>query len=220
VIFEVLLVAHIAVLGYWLGSELVINSTYRYVARASDMDFEQRGRLMGHVMDVDQHVRYALILQVGLGVALAALYGFVPGGETTASAAGIVTVLWLAFVEVTHRVRTGALGQRLGAIDRGSRYLLMAGFVAVALGLLGADWDVPFWLRLKLALFAGVVASGVGIRLVLLSHFRTWEIMKREGPRPEHDAIIARTATRGTALVVLLWVFIAGIVIASVWKPT
>ena len=66
-IAHTLLVFHIAVLGYWLGSELVINSTYRHVAWAADMPFEQRDRLMDHVMDADQHVRYALLLQLMLG---------------------------------------------------------------------------------------------------------------------------------------------------------
>ena len=51
-----LLAAHIVVLGYWLGSELVINSTYRLVSFADDMSFAERDRLMNHVMHVDQHV--------------------------------------------------------------------------------------------------------------------------------------------------------------------
>lgn len=58
-----ILVFHIAVLGYWLGSELVINSTYRYVSYSRNMPFDERQRLMDHVMVVDQHVRYALVLQ-------------------------------------------------------------------------------------------------------------------------------------------------------------
>jgi hypothetical protein len=73
-------VLRIAVLGYWLGSELVINSTYRLVAFGDRLPFDERTRLMEHVMDVDQHVRYALVLQAALGTALAALYGLVPGG--------------------------------------------------------------------------------------------------------------------------------------------
>jgi hypothetical protein len=216
---KILLVAHIAVLGYWLGSEVVINSTYRYVARVEDMDFHHRGRLMDHVMDVDQHVRYALILQIGLGFSLAALYGFVPGGTTTIWTAALVTVLWLAFVEVTHRRRGDALGRRLGAIDRASRYVLIALFLALAVGLLGVGWAMPLWLRLKLVLFASVVACGLGIRLVLLTHFRTWARMAQEGPRPETNALVRRTSVRGTALVALLWLFMAGIVLLSIWKP-
>ena len=54
------------------GLVVVINSTYRYVCYHDEMSLADRTRLMGHVMGVDQHVRYALILQAGLGTMLAA----------------------------------------------------------------------------------------------------------------------------------------------------
>ncbi len=215
-----LLAAHIAVLGYWLGSELVINSTYRYVSYSDGMPFAERTRLMEHVMHVDQHVRYALVLQACLGPALAALYGYLPGGTTTAIGFGVFGALWLAFVEFTHRLRHAPGGKALGAIDRGSRYLLMALLLAVAAGLIGGAWSMPGWLRWKLALFAGVILCGVGIRLALISHFRTWAIMARDGPTAGTNAIIKRTYVRATAVLLLLWVFIAAITLISVGKPS
>ena len=100
---QALLVAHIAVLGYWLGSELVINATYRYVSCADAMPFAERDRLMEHVMHVDQHVRYALVLQAALGTALAVTYGYIPGGRDVAV---------LHFEEVTERRFAGwTMGQ-------------------------------------------------------------------------------------------------------------
>lgn len=214
-----LLAAHIAVLGYWLGSEFVINSTYRYVSYGDKMPFDERSRLMEHVMHVDQHVRYALVLQASLGLALAALLGYVPGGDTLAICAGIFGALWLGFVEAVHRLRHKPVGKTLGMIDRYSRYVLMAVLVATALGLIGGAWPMPLWLRWKLALFAGVMMSGVGIRLALISHFRTWAIMAREGPTDATNTIIKQTYVRATSVLLLLWVFIAGVAILSVWKP-
>lgn len=218
-LLTVLLVAHIAVLGYWLGSELVINSTYRYVSYGRHVPFAERSRLMEHVMHVDQHVRYALVLQTGLGFALATGYGMIPGGEPLLWAIGTATVAWLGFVEAVHRLRHSAIGKTLGAIDRGSRYVFMAALLALAFGLLGGAWELPLWLRLKIGLFAGVMASGVGIRLALISHFRTWAVMASEGPSDTSNAIIERTYVRATAVLVLLWLFIAAIVVVSVWKP-
>ncbi|WP_439469868.1 hypothetical protein [Blastomonas fulva] len=214
-----LLAAHIAVLGYWLGSELVINSTYRYVCRADGMAFPERDRLMDHVMHVDQHVRYALILQASLGTVLAARLGYVPGGDAVAVAAALTGLAWLAFVEVVHRLRHRPAAATLGAIDRGSRYFLMAVLVAIAAGLIGGAWPIPAWLRWKLALFAGVMMSGVGIRIALIAHFRTWTVMKRDGPTPATNAIIRRTYVRATSVLLLLWAFILAIVVLSVWKP-
>lgn len=214
-----LLVAHITVLGYWLGSELVINSTYRYVCWGATMPFAERSRLMEHVMHADQHVRYALVLQASLGTALAALYAYLPGGPTLAIAAGVAGAAWLGFVEVVHRLRHRPAGKSLAAADRALRYGLLLLLVLMALGLLGGDWPLPAWLRWKLGLFAGVMACGVGIRLALIDHFRTWAVMAAEGPTDATNAIIRRTYLRATAVLVLLWVFIAAIVVVSVVKP-
>lgn len=216
---QALLAAHIAVLGYWLGSELVINSTYRYVSYADAMPFAERDRLMEHVMHVDQHVRYALVLQAALGTALAAAYGYVPGGRGVATGALALGALWLVCVEAVHRLRHAAVGRTLAAIDRGSRYVQMALLLALAAGLIGGAWPIPLWLRWKLAAFAGVMASGIGIRFALIAHFRTWATMRQDGATPATNAIIRRTYVVATSVLALLWLFIAVIVALSLWKP-
>lgn len=215
-----LLVAHIAVLGYWLGSELVINSTYRYVCFSDATPFDERARLMNHVMHVDQHVRYALVLQASLGMMLAASYGLVPGGQVAVAMAGGFGALWLAFVESVHRLRQQPIGAVLGKIDRASRYVLMATLVALSLGLIGGTWPLPDWLRWKLAAFAGVIACGVGIRFALMAHFRTWTEMATSGVTPERNATIKATYVHATGVLILLWIFIAIIVWLSVTKPS
>ena len=214
-----LLIAHIGVFGYWLGSEVVINSTYRLVCFADDMPFDQRERLMDHVMHVDQHVRYALVLQTTLGVMLAASYGYIPGGTPLSMIAAVFGIVWLVFVEAVHRLARYPIGRNLAQIDRGSRYVLIAILAATAIGLLGGTWPMPDWLRWKLAVFAGVVACGIAIRIALLAHFRTWVKMAEGNVTPENNAIIKRTYARATSILVLLWVLIAAVVILSVTKP-
>ncbi|MEQ9446831.1 MAG: hypothetical protein RJS98_14800 [Rhodospirillaceae bacterium] len=214
-----LLVAHIAVLGYWLGSEFVINSGYRYVCRAASMPFEERNKLMNHVLDVDQHVRYALILQLGLGTTLAALYGFIPGGSGAALVAAALAILWLLFVEVIHHKRTDPMGATLARIDRGLRYVVMIGLAAAGLYALVNVTDVPFWLAWKLILFAAVMACGVGIRFSIIDFYRTWAVIKRDGSSDVLEAKIRHIYTYGTAILVGLWLLIGGIVMLSIWKP-
>lgn len=216
---QALLVAHIAIFGYWLGSELVINSTYRHVCFGTGLPFPERNRMMEHVMDADQHVRYALALQVTTGFALAALYGFIPGGSTAAWTAAIFGALWLTFIETVHRLRHAPTGRRLGTIDRGSRYLLMAALLGISVGLIGRGWGTPGWLRLKLALFAGVMACGVGIRILLIAHFRVWKAMAQDGPSDQSNALIRGIYIKATSILGLLWALIACIVAISIWKP-
>lgn len=216
---NLLLIFHIMVVGYWFGSELVINSTSRYVCFSDHMPMDERTRLMNHVMNVDQHVRYALVIQFGLGFAMAAYYGYVPGGMTAAWAFAAFGIAWLAFVEVIHHLRHRPIGKRLAATDRFSRYILMAILFAIAFGVLGADWPLPFWLRVKLGLFAGVMACGVGIRFSVLARFREWAVMQVEGASPASNALVRRTYMISTSILVLLWLLILAIVVLSALKP-
>lgn len=215
----IVLVAHITVLGYWLGSEFVINSGYRYVCRSAGMDFTERNRLMDHVLDVDQHVRYALILQIGLGSVLAAFYGFIPGGGTTAALAAGIAVVWLAFIEITHHKREDPTGTKLAAVDRMIRYGVMIGLAVAGGSALMGIGNMPVWLGWKLILFAGVLACGVGIRFSIIDFYRTWAVMKAEGSTPDREARIWFIYTYGTGILIGLWVLIFGIVALSVFKP-
>jgi len=216
---QVLLVAHITVLGYWLGSELVINSTYRYVCHTPSLPFDERNKLMNHTLHVDQHVRYALILQVGLGTALAALYGYIPGGETMAWAAGLAAVAWLALVEVTHRLRDAPIGKGLATFDRGLRYVVMVTLGGAGIYALVSAALLPGWLAWKLLCFAGVILCGVGIRYSIIDFYRTWAKIKDQGSSDELEAEIRHIYFYGTAILVGLWIFIAAIVALSIWKP-
>ena len=214
-----LLVAHIAVLGYWLGSELVINSTYRYVSWSAGMPFAERNRLMDHVMDVDQHVRYALVLQAGLGTMLAALFGYLPGGTSLAWTALAAMAAWLVLVELTHRRRGGESGRRLAAADRGLRYLAITALLALAGLAITGRMAMPSWLGWKLAAFAGVIACGLGIRFALMDFYRTWTEIAREGSSAAREQAIRRTYVKATSVLGLLWLFIAAIVTLSLLRP-
>ena len=70
--------AHVLVMGYWLGSELVINALTHYVTRADSLPGAERMKLWDFVLDVDQHVRNAMIMSVPLGLSLAAWMGLSP----------------------------------------------------------------------------------------------------------------------------------------------
>lgn len=214
-----LLIAHIAVIGYWLGSELVINSTYRYVSFSAGMPFAERNRLMDHVLDVDQHVRYALVLQGGLGTALLALLGYIPGSAATALAAALGAAAWLVLVEATHRLRKTAAGVRLAALDRGVRYAAIGALAILAgRGLAGLS-GLPRWLLWKFILLAMVVACGLGIRFALMAFFSAWRRLEREGSSPATEVRVRATCLQATAVLGLLWLCIAGVVVLSFLKP-
>jgi multisubunit Na+/H+ antiporter MnhB subunit len=218
-LINTLLIAHIAVLGYWLASDLVINSTFRYVSRAASMPCNERARLLDHVMDIDQHVRYALVLQVGLGTALAALLGYLPGGGLLAGLAGAGAFVWLVLVELTHRLRRRPIGKALGRIDRSMRYLAIVVALALAGVGLSGYLQLPGWLAVKLALFAGAIISGLGIRFELVRYFKVWDQIAGGGSTAARETLLRRRYASATAVLIVLWLFIAGIVALSTWRP-
>ncbi len=218
-IIATLLVAHVAILGYWLGAELVINASFRFVCLRTDLPFASRDAVINHVMDVDQHVRYALALQLTLGLVLAFLLGYLPGQSGAAWLAVAGGGLWLLFIEVVHRRRTTAIGASLASIDRGSRYVLLVLLVLPALGLTDSLVQLPGWLRVKLVLFAAVIACGIGIRRVVIRFFRLWAELAYDGATAERNAAVLNCYMRATGILVCLWCFIATITFASIAKP-
>lgn len=218
-LIKVLLVAHIAVLGYWLGAELVINSTFRYVSRAASMPFAERDRLMDHVMDVDQHVRYALVLQAGLGTMLAALYGIFPGGTMLAWGAAGGALAWLALVEASHHGRHTDLGRKLATLDRGIRYVAIVALIGGAAAATGGRIALPGWLVWKLVAFAGVIGCGLAIRFALMAFYRTWREIELSGSNEAHEQVVRTIYLRATGVLGLLWAFLAVAVVLSITKP-
>ncbi len=218
-LLHTLLVAHIVVLGYWLGSELVINATFRYVSRASSLPFAERDRLLDHVMDADQHVRYALILQAGLGTALAACYGYLPGGAVLAVAAGLFAAGWLALVELAHRRRKSPTGTLLALADHAVRHAVMLALPAVGALALAGLVTAPVWLAWKLILFAGVIACGVGIRLSLIRYFAVWREIGVHGSDDALESQLRRGDRRATTILFVLWLLIGAITVLSIARP-
>jgi len=214
-----LLVLHIVVLGYWLGADLVINSTYRYVSWSRDMPFAERNRLMEHVMLVDQHVRYALVLQLALGTSLAALRGYVPYGRITIAIATIVAVAWIVLLELVHRLRHTARGELLNTIDLTAWICAGVLLLAVSAASAGNYFGLPNWLALKLALFGGVFLLGVGIRVALKGFFVAWQEVGEQGSNDPRETAIRRGYVNATGVLVLLWIAIAVITVVSIWGP-
>ena len=208
-----LLALHVAVFGYWLGADLVINSEYRFIVRRPDLAVAARDAMTDHLMEVDQHVRYALVLQATLGMVLLAGLGLAPA--VLGWVAPIGGTAWLALVEAAHRNRKSAKGARLALIDRALRYTVAALLVVAAVSMSG--W--PGWLRLKLVLFAGVIGCGVLIRFQLIRHFGVWSEIVASGSSPGREAQLRGIYRVATGILLILWSQIVTIAVLAVFKP-
>lgn len=217
-LIEALAIIHVAVLGYWLGSEFVINSTFRYVCFGASLPVPERRRLMDHVMNVDQHVRYALLLQLTLGFFLAFRFGYLPSNGLVAAAVLVIGAGWLALVEITHRRRSTALGQRLAKLDRGIRYVVVVLLGVLSVGALTGFFALQSWLAWKLLCFAGVMLCGLLIRFALIKLFQLFEELASSGSSPELEARLHSAYYGASSYLIVMWTLIGAITLLSVWK--
>lgn len=199
--------AHVLVMGYWLGSELVINALTHYIARASSLPAAERMRLWDFLLDVDQHVRNALILSVPLGFTLASMLGLVPLGGWGLLALWVLSALWFWFMWLVHWRRKTPGGRMLAVWDWRLRYLLIALFAGSALWSLATGWPYPTaWLALKVLLFAGVMACGIAVRHCIREAYRDALPAIAEGrATAAHEAQFRSLMVKGTWALVVLW---------------
>lgn len=220
--YSLVLWAHVLVMGYWLGSELVINALTHYIARTTTLSGAERMRLWDFLLDVDQHVRNAMIMSVPLGFTLAAQLGLVSIEGLWMWALWIVSALWFWFMWMVHWRRKSPSGPTWAKWDWRFRYPLIAFFAGSGALSLATGWPYPTpWLAGKVLLFAGAMVCGIFVRYYI-----------REAYRSALPAIAADRATdadnlefqqlmiKGTWALVVLWILLFTIGALGALKPS
>lgn len=219
--YSLVLWAHVLVMGYWLGSELVINALSHYCARATWLSGTQRIHLWDFVLDVDQHVRNAMIMSVPLGLSLAAWMGLSPLRGGWLALVWVLSIAWFTLMWATHLKRKTPLGPKLAAWDWGVRYVLIAAFGISGLVSLATGW--PFaskWLALKIFLIAPAIACGLGVRYYIrMAYQKALPAIANDTAGAEENAIFQMTMVRGTWVLVGLWVILFTIGALGALKP-
>ncbi len=218
--YEIILWLHVAIMGYWIGSDLVVNALTHYVTRASTLPGPERRRLWEFLMHVDQHPRNALILSVPLGFTLSAQIGLLWLDNAAMAMLWIGSAAWFAYMWLVHWKRSAASGPALAKWDWRIRYVLIAMFVYMGVISLvtGKPLAAP-WLAWKVILFAGVMVCGIGIRYYIRKSYRVWpRIWAGQGSAEDERAV--RTAmNRATWVLWCLWTLLVVIGWLGVAKP-
>ncbi|MEM7284322.1 MAG: hypothetical protein AAF438_22195, partial [Pseudomonadota bacterium] len=131
----------------------------------------------------------------------------------------ILVTSWLILVEITHRTRKSELGVRLAKIDRGLRYLLLAGLMIIGAGILLQKILSPTWLGWKLVLFALVITAGVAIRFQVIKFYQSWQRLREHHHSPEDNETIQQVYVRSRRILLFLWFCISLMVLLSIGKP-
>jgi hypothetical protein len=211
---------HVWMMGYWIGSDLVVNALTFYTARSTTLSGSQRKRQWDFLMDVDQHPRNALILSVPLGLTLASLMGLVPFGGTGIAITWALSLLWFGYMWLTHWRRATSGGAVLAKWDWWSRYVLIAlcavigGYSLATGGPLGTRW-----LAWKVILFGGVMGCGIIIRHYIRVSYQAWPRIWADRKQDGDDALVLTAMTRGTYVLWLLWLLLVVIGWLGAAKP-
>ncbi len=197
---------HVLTFVYWLGADLGVFYATR-VAAGPRLAVDTRAALFKVMTWIDLIPRMMLILTFPVGAQLAAGLGISPIVGGWLWLVWIGAIAWAALLFAIHvRVR-GA--PALAAADLYVRVAIVVALAAAAAASLRTG--TPFaadWLSLKVLLFAGAVACGVGVRVTLKPLAGALERLGHEEENTDSVASMARAVRASTPFVAGLWILI------------
>ncbi|MCS6804619.1 MAG: hypothetical protein RMM98_10820 [Acidobacteriota bacterium] len=232
-LYDILKAIHILMAVLWLGTDIGTFASFR---RMRDATLSVSTRLsMSHLSDLlDMGPRSALVILLMLGLYMTHLGEFGlsgPTGSLLAQVSALIGLLWLAGVWHQYWVTHPPAGQtRSPAHVRFQRafrtfdiYWRVGVSLALALlavaSLAGAGPFRSAWLAWKLILFAGIVACGVGIRIVIPRIVACMSDIAANGSSPEREARLTQVARPAQMFVWSIWLLLILISWLAVAKP-
>lgn len=220
-----LLALHLAVVGYYLGSDFVVNQMTFYLIDSGHVTPPQRTRMRRFQLLCDQHPRMGLILFIATGLSYETLSGFTTLPVSALPWLWLIALLWLAniwagFVLAGSPVGQSTLGKRLVRLDLYWRYLVVLLILGGGLwSLLGEGPFEPGWLGLKYVLLGTLMAGGVAMRISSMPLVPAWADYMARGPSPEFEAIIGRLQRRAIYLNWGLWALFFAMAGLQLFRP-
>lgn len=217
---DVLLLAHIAVLGAWFGTDIATFALSRRVLdRARPVVARQE--LAGAMMSIEVIARLCLPAMLVTGVALSVEGGFLDLPRVTIPIVLAAGAAWVGVVWAIHRGAGGS--EAVGSLARAD--LVVRSVVASCLW--GASvWSIvdgggPFvgdWLAVKVGLFALVMTCGIAIRVLLRPFGAAFARLSTEGSTSAVELALADPIRRAQPLVGVIWASLLAAIALAVAK--
>ena len=218
--YLVLVFIHIVLFVYWLGGDLGVFISSRYVGNRN-LSLDERFRFMSVLLACDMGPRSSLILIIPVGLEMARILGVI---DVSAAVGGIVWLFcfiwlgvnWWMFYNDRH-----PLTPKLRDLDLKLRFILIPVIAGYALYSMTTDAPITVaWLQVKLLLFAGVISLGVYLR----SELKNWIIgfgMVRQGGEAadKGNTMIEQSLYRSQVAALFLWTGVALIAFLGKVKP-
>jgi hypothetical protein len=205
---------HVILFVFWLGADLGVYYSAKYVARG-DLEKPERLRFLELLLRIDMYPRSTLILMLPVGFSLAQVSGWAEFPVSILAAIWAVGIAWFALMWSVHK-KPQALG--LKKLDVAVRWAVMAGLLALSvLSLATGAWTSQAWLSIKLILFAGVM----GLGLLLRGSVALWiqGFGKLESDQDAGNALIRKGHKEATRFAHTLWLLLCIMAFLGVAKP-
>jgi hypothetical protein len=208
--YLVLVYIHIVLFVYWLGGDLGVYVTSKYVADRK-LSMDERFRFMNALMVCDMGPRTALILLGPVGLEMARIIGVIEVSSAVGGMAWLLSFVWLGanwwmFYNDRHPMTA-----KLRTADLYLRYVLIAGIAAFAIYSMVNEGPVmTAWMQVKLLVFAVVISLGVYLRFEIAQWIIGFGMVRQGGEAADKgNTIIEAALARSRRAALVLWFGVA-----------
>jgi hypothetical protein len=217
--YELLVLAHILVIGYWLGTDLAV---YYISSAIVDPDRPVPVRIFAAkvMLLLDMVPRTALILTLLIGLSLAGAR-WLPPSLMAAWWLWPLLLAWLALTWAVFRLEHAALGHTLARVDFAFRILVMLACFGLAIALFAGagPFTVLPWLAGKLAIMGLIIALGLIIRIQLKPFGPLFGLVAQGQADAATEARLQRLIARVKIPVWVIWISLVVAAVLGSLKP-
>jgi len=218
-IYALLVLLHLLLFVYWLGADIGVFYSARYV-QDTTLTLESRRAALRIMGWVDQLPRYSLVLMLPVGTTLGVATGVIALPALAALLLWVVGAGWLWFVWAIHHHQGTPLAERLRSIDLVWRFALVAILLLTGTaGLAGQGPLVTDWISIKVALFGVLVFCGIMIRMRGKPIGPALRKILSEGSSPELEAELVRGFDRTRPFILGIWFLLLVAAFVGLAKP-
>lgn len=218
--YNIVLLLHILMFGYWLGSDLGVFFCDSQMTR-EDLDIEERLRVRRIRYKVDMAPRTCLVLILALGFTLALRWGSPVGGVWLA-AIWVACLAWLALIWAARILSATPRGKFLGRLDRKVWWTVGGVMIAAGATTLVTEKPVlPNWLALKMMVFGLICWNGIWIMRSADHWYPLIEMARRGGDeRRRAEPLMKKTRFWCGTSAAVLWFLVLVVAFLGTVKPS
>lgn len=202
--YQLIKLLHVIGFAYWLGGDLGVFYSSYFVAddkRSSDVRVATAKILFA----LDQAPRICMTMMLPLGTHLAWKLGVLPINATHMAIIWLLCLGWLTMVITLHAATQSRGKAMLTRFDFYFRLTLSLGLIATGLYSLLGPGTLLYWVAAKLAIFGGLVGSGLLVRVKLKPFGPAFANLAR-GEASDADNAAIRSSLGGTRpFVIAIW---------------